>query len=518
MEHDLSFFDKSNLKWLKNNTIFLTVAGSHSYGTNIETSDIDYRGIAIPPNEYYYSFDKNFEQAEFKDPDCVIFDLRKFFTLAANNNPNCIEIIFTDPKDHLIVNPIMEKLFKHRQEFLCKRARYAYEGYAFAQFKRIKLHNAYLRNPIDHKPTRKEFGLPEHTVVSTEQLEAVNAMIRKKLDQWNVDFSQIDNNTRIELSEKITNIMTEVCSASIFIEKENLWKEAAVSCNINPNFVFLIQKEKEYEARAREYKQYQDWKKNRNPLRADLEANFGYDCYSDDTEFLTDYGWKLFDDILPENKLATVCVTDSTENKALDIEYQNYTDKFSGNYTGTMYNFYGYHLDLMITPNHRILQRQREKNTNKVYGWKLIAAEDVSNCFEFMMSIEPDIKGMYPNKYDYNLDIDIEDYLKLMGWYLSDGCIGFYKNNDPKVIRISQKKFGKLYAGMLDFANRIKQSAIHEYERDENVFRNYKIIEAVLSVGNSKIVNSLFDDCSCTTNKRIPRWVYKLPKNLKDIL
>ena len=278
MEHDLSFFEKSNLKWLKNNTIFLTVAGSHSYGTNIETSDIDYRGIAIPPSEFYFQFDKNFEQAEFKDPDCVIFDLRKFFNLAANNNPNCIEIIFTDPKDHLIANPIMEKLFKHRQEFLCKRARYAYEGYAFAQFKRIKLHNAYLRNPIEHKPTRKEFGLPEHTVVSTEQLEAVNAMIRKKLDQWNVDFSQIDNNTRIELSEKITNIMTEVCSASIFLEKETLWKEAAVSCNINPNFVFLIQKEKEYEARAREYKQYQDWKKNRNPLRADLESKFGFDA------------------------------------------------------------------------------------------------------------------------------------------------------------------------------------------------------------------------------------------------
>jgi len=278
MQHDLSFIDKSNLKWLKDNTIFLTVAGSHSYGTNIATSDIDYRGIAIAPKNYYFTFNNKFEQAEFKDPDCVIFDIRKFFALAVNNNPNCIEIIFTDPKDHLIVNPIMKKLFDHRYDFLCKRARYSYEGYAFAQFKRIRLHNNYLRNPIDHKPTRKEFGLPEHTVISKEQLEAVSAMMRKKLDSWTVDLSQLDNNTRIELSENVTNVMTEICAASIFLEKETLWKEAAVSCNINPNFVFLIQKEKEYEAKAKEYKQYQDWKKNRNVLRADLEAEFGFDC------------------------------------------------------------------------------------------------------------------------------------------------------------------------------------------------------------------------------------------------
>lgn len=37
-------FDNSHLK---ERIIFLTLGGSHAYGTNIETSDIDVRGCAL---------------------------------------------------------------------------------------------------------------------------------------------------------------------------------------------------------------------------------------------------------------------------------------------------------------------------------------------------------------------------------------------------------------------------------------------------------------------------------------
>ena len=53
MLHDLSFIDNSNLTWLKNNTIFLTVVGSQSYGLNTKDSDTDYKGLCIPPKEYF---------------------------------------------------------------------------------------------------------------------------------------------------------------------------------------------------------------------------------------------------------------------------------------------------------------------------------------------------------------------------------------------------------------------------------------------------------------------------------
>ncbi len=62
-------------------TIFLTQHGSHAYGTNIETSDYDFKGVCIPTIDYFLGFDKNFEQLERSanaghPHDLVIMSLR----------------------------------------------------------------------------------------------------------------------------------------------------------------------------------------------------------------------------------------------------------------------------------------------------------------------------------------------------------------------------------------------------------------------------------------------------------
>src|SRR6478736_4334230 len=134
-----------NLNWLKERTIYMTRAGSHSYGTNIEGSDEDYRGVCIAPPEYYLGTMARFEQAEEKNPDLTVFCLRKFIHLAAQANPNVIELLFTDPSDQISPEPIANyalgrRLFGMRHLFVTKKARYTYSGYAVAQLKKIK-HN-----------------------------------------------------------------------------------------------------------------------------------------------------------------------------------------------------------------------------------------------------------------------------------------------------------------------------------------------------------------------------------------
>lgn len=75
---------KTQLPWLLDRTIYVTRAGSHCYGLNTPQSDLDVRGIAIPPKEYFMGYLKHFEQADkFQNSelDACIYDLRKFIKI-----------------------------------------------------------------------------------------------------------------------------------------------------------------------------------------------------------------------------------------------------------------------------------------------------------------------------------------------------------------------------------------------------------------------------------------------------
>jgi predicted nucleotidyltransferase len=224
------WFKKHNLPWLGKRTIFLTLHGSQAYGTSTPTSDIDVKGLAVPPSKYYYGFLQNFEQAEGKEPyDMVIYGLRKFFKLASDCNPNIIEILNTDPADWVVETPLFRKLWEKRELFLSKKAKFTFSGYAVSQLKRIKGHKKWLLEPPTHRPTREEFGLP----------------IKKKMSQ------------------------SELGATQVLIDKGTPLDESVMQ---------LFAKEQQYQSAKRSWEQYQTWKKNRNEKRAALEAEFGYDC------------------------------------------------------------------------------------------------------------------------------------------------------------------------------------------------------------------------------------------------
>jgi len=141
---------RGNLPWLKNNTIFLTKSCSQAYGTSTPESDTDYRGVAIPPLPYYYGFLNHFEQAESKgDPDVTVMDIRKFFRLATDCNPNIIELLFTDPSDWVEWSFVWSTIVSRRDLFLSQKARHTFSGYGISQLKRLKLHLG--RTPSDTK-------------------------------------------------------------------------------------------------------------------------------------------------------------------------------------------------------------------------------------------------------------------------------------------------------------------------------------------------------------------------------
>ena len=264
-----------HMKWIEEGTVLLVRHGSHAYGTNTPASDEDFKGVCIPEKKYFLGTMHRFEQAELKapDPDAVIYDIRKFFNLAADCNPNIIEVLHTDPADHFIVDDIGAEILENKDAFLSKKIKHTFLGYSVSQLKRIMTHKRWLMNPPDHQPTRQEYGLPETTLIPADQLMAAQAEIQKELDRFQFDFMEgLDESYKIE----IRNIIAEML-AELKITADKQFEAAARKIGLTDNFIEIMQKERQYGNAKREFDQYQNWKKTRNPARASLEEKYGYD-------------------------------------------------------------------------------------------------------------------------------------------------------------------------------------------------------------------------------------------------
>ncbi len=279
MAFDWSLY-KGDKEWLRNRTIYVTVHGSRAYGTNLPSSDWDYRGVCIAPRSVYLGFCDEFEQEvqEPPEPDLTVFEIRKFLTLASECNPNVIELLFTDPKDHVIVTPAWEKIVAVRDSFLTKRARYRFSKYALGQLKRINLHYRWLKNPPLAAPTRAEFGLPERTLIPADQLAAARSQIQKKLDTaaWH-ELDDLDEGQRQAIKSEFTDKIAEIMLWSDDDMESKPWRSAAASLGYSTNFIELLDLERRYNAKQKEWEAFLKWKKERNVERAALEAKFGYD-------------------------------------------------------------------------------------------------------------------------------------------------------------------------------------------------------------------------------------------------
>lgn len=129
--------------WLQDRIIMLTIAGSRLYGTDVPSSDWDMRGVCVPPRECIYGI-HDFEQyhvdvsSESDDVDLCVYSLRKFVSLAAQCNPNVVEILWSPPEKHVLRHPLWDGLYAIRDVFLSKIAFKSFSGYAMSQLRKMQ--------------------------------------------------------------------------------------------------------------------------------------------------------------------------------------------------------------------------------------------------------------------------------------------------------------------------------------------------------------------------------------------
>jgi hypothetical protein len=98
---------------LYDRVIYRCVIGSQAYGLAGEASDIDRRGVYLPPAELHWSLYGVPEQIETHETQESYWELQKFLVLTLKANPNVLECLYT---------PIVETKTSLAEELLAIRS------------------------------------------------------------------------------------------------------------------------------------------------------------------------------------------------------------------------------------------------------------------------------------------------------------------------------------------------------------------------------------------------------------
>lgn len=235
-------------------------------------------------------------------------------------------------------------------------------------------------------------------------------------------------------------------------------------------------------------------------------------CYDDQTEVLTTNGWKLFKDVSFNDKFYTL----TTDRK---IEVHNPINIFQYDYDGDLCHFSTDSLDLMVTPNHRMLLTH---NSNDKFRFK--EAKDCDHAclipvrgnWEGIDKEYFELEATEPARFNTKgceaVKIKMETWLKFLGLFLSEGSVrgakgGNSVNKSKYEVTITQRK-----AQNISIIDEVFEAMPYKYSRytSTNGTVYWTICSKQLWLEMSKFGNS--------HTKYIPDYVFELSSRLINIL
>ena len=203
-------------------------------------------------------------------------------------------------------------------------------------------------------------------------------------------------------------------------------------------------------------------------------------CYTDRVSCLTNKGWKLFKDI------------DITKDKVLSKDpatgiahWVKPLRKIEEDHDGLMYRFKSNNAYFEVTPEHRIPYSTAAKPELRFAHVKDIIGKKV------FVDVTSKFVGAKPKKL---FGVDAFEYLKLLGWYLSEG------STDKNTNRIS-------------ISNRNPDNLKEIARVVEAVRCTPRVTTQYVRFSNARLAKALSYKQGLFDTKHIPSWLYKLDKD-----
>jgi len=247
-------------------TIYRVIVGSQSYGTSVEGSDIDYKGVYAQSTDDLIGF--GYKEQINTNKDDTSYEIRRFLDLLETANPTVLEMLYSSEDCIVEKDPAFDILIKHRDKFLTKKCLYSFGGYAIAQIKKAK--------GLD-----KKMNWEKDRVTRKTPVDFIYAHVEGKtmpISEYIVDIYQnrcglvaldhfkdcyalyYDYSTNLDLKYR-----------GLAVEDSNEIRLSSVPKGQLPLTIVYYNKDG-YSMHCKDYKEYTEWLNNRNTQRyVDLE-------------------------------------------------------------------------------------------------------------------------------------------------------------------------------------------------------------------------------------------------------
>lgn len=289
------------------------IRGSHLYGLNNEYSDIDTSGVFVCTRNELFGCSGYKAQVSDSRHDNTWFEIGELMRLLMKSNPTVLESLFV-PQENIIgdVHPLMQMLIDNREQFISKQCFNPFFGYAKSQIEKARGLKKKIVNPVNERLTPYDFI---YTFKKQGSTKFHNWLDNRSLHQEFCGLVNIPNMHDVygvyydfgahtaaypdwqndemflafcmeyydELSRE--DVLALVAEAKpigyrgvikIDAEASDLRLSSIDDKDTLP-ICYISYNQSGYSNHCRQYVEYQEWVKNRNPMRYESNLNKNYD-------------------------------------------------------------------------------------------------------------------------------------------------------------------------------------------------------------------------------------------------